>query len=205
MLNINNLMVRFSCYLDPKEVSQSGTTTKLRNTSSHEDLSSSGRRRQNRILSIISVPEENHVIVTTNNSQIWCIWSNLCDLNGSNHIEIEQIIELKDQPPIYQMCKVVQPDGRVEIWGTSEGKIAVISYKNEDCKLIVEYLECIFPNGLRLPCQCITNAHFLTTDGHIKDHVWVSTTRRNKIICWDAQDRKQLHIVEVKMLDPGKH
>lgn len=150
---------------------------------------------------MVAVPEVSSVIVSTTLStfhmQIWCFEDRL----EGEELVIQQVLDHSDFPPVYQLCKVILPDGTVEVWGTSDhSKVAVFQHSCHEGEhnWQKQFYESQFPNGATLPCKCITHAHFVSAGGVLHDHVWVSTDRRCKLVCWDAQEKRQLFVTEVK-------
>ena len=153
-----------------------------------------------RVLAIVAVPEVSSVLVSTLSSfhlQIWCFEDRL----ESGELVIQQVLDDPEFPPVYQLCKVILPDGTVEVWGTSDhSKLAVLQHCSHggEHSWHKQFYESQFPNGATLPCKCITHAHFVDAGGVLHDHVWVSTDRRCRLVCWDAQEKQQLCVIEVK-------
>ena len=151
-----------------------------------------------RVLAIVAVPEVSSVLVSTLSSfhfQIWCFEDQL----ESGELVIQEMLDGTD--PAYQLCKVILPDGTVEVWGTSDNnKLVVLQHCSHEGDHVwqKQLYECQFPNGATLPCKCITHAHFVDAAGVLHDHIWVSTDRRSRLVCWDAEEKRQLCVTEVK-------
>lgn len=153
-----------------------------------------------RVLAIVAVPEVASVVVSTWNGLHMVIWCFEDRLEGGELV-IQEMLDNPDFPPVFQLCKVILPDGTIEVWGTSDhNKLAVLQHCSQGGEHAwqTQFYESQFPNGATLPCKCITHAHFVDAAGVLHDHIWVSTDRRCRLVCWDAQEKKQLHVTEVK-------
>ena len=145
------------------------------------------------ILDIVHVKADHKVMVSTQNCDVW-IFSDVLDKGGLRQYSH---LQFPDEQEVFHMT-VVDVNGSPEVWGTrSENKIVV--FQRHQSKWDYSELQCEpFSDGHLLTVALATSSVFTGKQGNTRSHVWVSFNRRAYIVCWDAMNKKQLHIVDCK-------
>ena len=143
------------------------------------------------ILDIVHVKADHKVMVSTLNCDVW-IFLDVLDKGG---LRLHSHLKFSDE--LLHMT-VVDVNGSPEVWGTYSDK-KVMVFQHHQSKWDYSVLQCEpFSDGRLYTVALATSSVFTGKHGDTKSHVWVSFNRRAYIVCWDAVEKKQLHVLNCK-------
>ena len=141
------------------------------------------------VVRLLHVPEWQMVLVLWELSEIWCLHDSI-DASG---VHQTGSLALDANNAISHLCKVTL-ENTTEIWGTREDKEIVIFVRSRSGLIESRNLVC---STAAIDCHLITCLHFTTGKKKHLTHVWVSFDRSSQLVCWDAQNKTQLHTISL--------
>ena len=147
------------------------------------------RNNRSFLVEMVHVPQWNMVVALWNKSQLWGIHAEITE--GGLHVV--DTVELISKNHIVHLCVVNLPQ-RTEVWATRGGKEIVIIEYSATGICCEKTLTCSVDKNLS--CHFITCLQFnsLKTGGN-NTHVWVSFNKQPHLVCWDAEERVQIHSI----------
>ena len=143
------------------------------------------------VIQLLHVPEWHMVVVLWESSEIWYLWDEV-DRLGVNMIGQ---LQLHNKKPITVLCKVNWQQ-TTEVWGTRKDKEIVVLTQSQTGCYVHEILQCSITNeNNNFRCNLITSLIFDSTSGISLTHVWMSFEENTQLVCWNAENKTQLHSV----------
>ena len=146
------------------------------------------------VVQMLHVPEWHMVLVLWELPEIWCLHDEI-DASG---LHVIGSLQLKFQNnPIYNLCKVTL-NTTTEVWATRKDKeIAVLTETSTGC-IESNTLQCTINSNLpTINCNLISCLHFNTKCENSLIHVWITFEESPQLICWNAENKNQLHSVSL--------
>lgn len=139
---------------------------------------------------LLHVPEWHMVLVLWEISEIWC----LHDETDPSGVYFIGSLQLNVNISVVNLCRV-NLESRTEVWAIREDEITVCVQSPTGCH---ESEILSVHNRPFHSCNLITCLNFSTATNQHVAHVWVSFNGVSKLICWDGEEKSQLHIVSLK-------
>ena len=141
------------------------------------------------VVQLLHVPEWQMVLVLWELSEIWCLHDNI---NASGVYQTGSL-GLDAYNTVSSLCKVTL-ENTTEVWGTKKDKKIVVLIQSKSGLLESRNLVC---STAAVDCHLITCLYFTTGKKQHLTHVWVSFDRSSQLVCWDAQNKTQLHTISL--------
>lgn len=141
------------------------------------------------VVQLLHVPEWQMVLVLWELSEIWCLHDNV----DSSGVHQTGSLALDANNAVSNLCKVTL-ENTTEVWGTKKDKRIVVLVQSKSGLLESRNLVC---STAASDCNLITCLYFTTGKKEHLTHVWVSFNRSPQLVCWNAQNKTQLHMISL--------
>ena len=142
------------------------------------------------VVQLLHVPEWHMVLVLWESSEIWYLFDEV-DKAGVNMIGKLQLHNDKSISMLYK----VDYQQTTEVWGTRKDKEIVVLTQSPTGCYVHEILKCSIVNENK--CNLITSLVFDSATGGSLTHVWVSFEGCSQLVCWNAENKAQLHSISL--------
>ena len=147
------------------------------------------------VLQLLHVPEWHMVLVLWELSEIWCLHDEI-DASG---LHVIGSLQLNNNIPINNLCKVTLDSTTTEVWATMNDKqITVLAEAPSGCCESTT-LKCTANSKLAtLHCNLVSCLQFSTDSRNSLIHIWITFRESPQLICWNGETKIQLHSVSLQ-------
>ena len=151
------------------------------------------RNAMQQVFQLLHVPEWQMVLVLWELSEIWCLHDEI-DASG---VYQTGSLALSANNTVSSLCKVTL-ENTTEVWGTRKDKKIVVLTQSQAGILESLSADLVCSTAASSSdCQLITCLHFTTDKGKRLTHVWVSFNGSSQLVCWNGQNKTQLHTISL--------
>ena len=143
------------------------------------------------ILKILHVAEEQCVLVTAHNSEVWFFHDRLVgDPPGLVKNQFMIMDDRDDCGPVYDLVKVVV-DGKIQVWGTMDNNVLVMFTVEKGVWSKEFHSVTPYSHHMKV-CSYIVCCTFTVRSGEEQHHLWVSYRNKSGLVCLDARTKQQI-------------
>ena len=143
------------------------------------------------VVQLLHVPEWHMVLVLWGRLEIWC----LHDEADASGVHLVGSLQLTFNIPIISLCRV-NLKRTTEVWAIIKDKGIMVFAQLSSGRFNREILS--IPGKSFNNYHLITCLNFSTATGKFVTHVWLSFDRVPNLVCWDGEEKSQLHTVLLK-------
>ncbi len=143
------------------------------------------------VLKILHIEEEECVLVTVHNSEVWCFHDRLVG-DPSSLIKRQRILidDRDDCGPIYDLVKV-KIDGEVKVWGTMDNNVLIEFQIIKGVWSKSYHFVTPYDHHMKV-CSYIVYCNFIGLNQQEEHHLWISYRNKSGLMCIDARTGTQI-------------